>query len=57
MRQLAMGDTPAEWKAMLDIDILSLVNLIEAAQPYLETAAAENGDAAFVAIRPVRSGA
>ena len=48
-----LGNTPAEWKAMLDIDILGLVSLIEAAQPFLETAAAESGDAAVVAISSV----
>jgi 3-oxoacyl-[acyl-carrier protein] reductase len=48
-----LGNTPAEWKAMLDIDILGLVSLIEAAQPFLETAAAKNGDAAIVAISSV----
>src|SRR5262245_50790460 len=47
-----LGNTP-EWKAMLDIDILGLVSLIEAAQPFLETAAANHGDAAIVAISSV----
>lgn len=48
-----LGNTPAEWKAMLDIDILGLVSLVEAAQPFLETAAAKHGDAAIVAISSV----
>jgi 3-oxoacyl-[acyl-carrier protein] reductase len=48
-----LGNTPADWKAMLDIDILSLVSLIEAAQPFLQTAAAKNGDAAILTISSV----
>jgi 3-oxoacyl-[acyl-carrier protein] reductase len=48
-----LGNTPAEWKAMLDIDILGLVSLIEAAQPFLEKAAAKHGDAAILAISSV----
>jgi hypothetical protein len=35
------SNTLAEWKALLDIDILGLVSLIEAAQPFLEAAAAK----------------
>src|SRR5262245_9471842 len=48
-----LGNSPAEWKAMLDIDILGLVSLIEAAQPFLETAGAKHGGAAIVAISSV----
>ena len=47
------SNTPAEWKAMIDIDILGLVSLIEAAQPFLETAAEKHGDAAIIAIGSV----
>ena len=48
-----VGNTTIEWKAMLDIDILGLVSLIEAAQPFLEAAAAKHGDAAILAISSV----
>ena len=48
-----LGNTPAEWRAMLDIDILGLVSLIEAAEPLLEEAAAKSGDAAVIAISSV----
>ncbi len=38
---------------MLEIDLLGLVNLVGAAQPHLEEAAAKRGDAAIVAISSV----
>lgn len=50
---LIQGSAPADWKAMLDIDILGVVNLVEAALPHLEDAAKKRGDASIVAISSV----
>jgi 3-oxoacyl-[acyl-carrier protein] reductase len=50
---LNQGNARADWEALLNVDILGLVSLIEAAQPFLEDAAKKNGDAAIVAISSV----
>jgi 3-oxoacyl-[acyl-carrier protein] reductase len=47
---LSEGNKPEDWRALLDIDLLGLVNLVEAAQPFLEEAAAKRGDASIIAI-------
>lgn len=45
---LVQGTGEAEWKGMFDIDIMGAVRSFEAAKPFLEKAAAERGDAAFL---------
>ncbi len=45
---LVQGVGEDEWKAMFDIDIMGAVRSFEAAKPFLEKAAAEHGDAAFL---------
>ncbi len=45
---LVQGVGEDEWKAMFDIDIMGAVRSFEAAKPFLEKAAAEKGDAAFI---------
>jgi len=45
---LVQGPAEANWRAMLDVDILGAVNSFEAARPHLEAAAARTGDAAFI---------
>ncbi|MDZ4375475.1 MAG: SDR family oxidoreductase [Phenylobacterium sp.] len=45
---LVNGNGEDTWKAMFDIDILGAVRTFEAAKPFLEKAAAEKGDAAFL---------
>jgi 3-oxoacyl-[acyl-carrier protein] reductase len=45
---LVQGVGEDEWKAMFDVDVMGAVRSFEAAKPFLEKAAAENGDAAFV---------
>jgi 3-oxoacyl-[acyl-carrier protein] reductase len=45
---LVNGNGEDTWKAMFDIDILGAVRTFEAARPFLEKAAAEKGDAAFL---------
>lgn len=45
---LVQGNAEADWKAMFDIDILGAVRTFEVAQPLLEKAAAEKGDACFL---------
>ena len=48
-----MGNDDAAWKAMLDVDVLGATRSFEAALPFLEKAAAANGDAAFVIISSI----
>jgi 3-oxoacyl-[acyl-carrier protein] reductase len=45
---LVQGIGESAWRSMLDIDVLGAVNSFEAARPFLEKAAAEKGDAAFL---------
>jgi len=45
---LVQGNDEASWKAMFDIDILGAVRTLEAGLPFLEKAAGEKGDAAFL---------
>jgi 3-oxoacyl-[acyl-carrier protein] reductase len=45
---LVQGNGEDAWKAMFDIDIMGAVRTFEAAKPFLERAAAANGDACFL---------
>jgi 3-oxoacyl-[acyl-carrier protein] reductase len=45
---LVQGNAEEAWKAMFDIDVMGAVRSFEAAKPFLEKAAAANGDAAFL---------
>jgi 3-oxoacyl-[acyl-carrier protein] reductase len=45
---LVQGNDEASWKAMFDIDMMGAVRGFDAARPFLEKAAAEKGDAAFL---------
>ena len=50
---MAQGGDPASWEANFRLDILGAVNAFEAARPFLEKAAEEKGEAAFVIIASV----
>ena len=52
---LVQGNAEADWQAMFDIDMLGAVRTWEAAQPFLNAAAAKSGDAAFLIISSVSS--
>ena len=45
---LVQGNGEDAWKAMFDIDMMGAVRSFEAARPFLEKAAADKGDAAFL---------
>lgn len=45
---LVQGAHEREWRAMLEIDVLGAVNVLDAARPFLEKAGAEKGDACFM---------
>jgi 3-oxoacyl-[acyl-carrier protein] reductase len=45
---LVQGVGEEEWKAMFEVDVMGAVRSFEAAKPFLEKAAAEKGDAAFL---------
>ena len=45
---LVQGNGEDAWKAMFDIDVMGAVRTFEAAKPFLEKAAADKGDAAFL---------
>jgi len=45
---LVQGNAEEAWQAMFDIDVMGAVRSFEAARPFLEKAAAEKGDAAFL---------
>src|SRR5437764_1325827 len=45
---LVQGNAEDAWKAMYDIDMMGAVRSFEAARPYMEAAAQQSGDAAFV---------
>ncbi|MBU2647334.1 MAG: SDR family oxidoreductase [bacterium] len=47
---MAIGPGKDAWEKNLKLDVFGLVNLVEAGLPLLKQAAAENGDAAIVAI-------
>jgi 3-oxoacyl-[acyl-carrier protein] reductase len=50
---LVRGTAPEDWQHMLDVDILALVGLVEAAEPFLEEAAVKSGDAVVLAISSI----
>lgn len=50
---LAQGAGDSDWEANLRVDVLGAVNAFDAARPFLERAANEKGDAAFVIISSV----
>ena len=50
---LARGTTEEDWLQSLKVDVLCPVAAMEVAKPFLESAAAENGDAAVLAISSV----
>ncbi|MEJ1969659.1 MAG: SDR family oxidoreductase [Rhizomicrobium sp.] len=50
---MAQGHDPASWEQNFRLDVLGMVNAFDAAKPFLEKAAAANGDAAFVVIASV----
>jgi 3-oxoacyl-[acyl-carrier protein] reductase len=50
---LVQGNSEQDWRAMFDIDMLGAVRTWEAAKPFLEKAAAERGDAAFLIVSSV----
>jgi len=50
---MAQGADPASWESNFKLDVLGAVNAFDAAQPFLEKAAAANKDAAFVIIASV----
>jgi len=45
-----LGTGRGSWERNFNLDVMGLVNLVEAGEPILEAAAEENGDAAIVAI-------
>jgi 3-oxoacyl-[acyl-carrier protein] reductase len=50
---MAQGGDPASWESNFKLDVLGAVNAFEAARPFLEKAAEEKGDAAFVIISSI----
>lgn len=50
---MAQGSDPAAWEANFRLDVLGAVNAFDAARPFLEKAAQQHGDAAFVIISSV----
>jgi 3-oxoacyl-[acyl-carrier protein] reductase len=50
---MAQGGDPASWEQNFKLDVLGMVNAFDAAKPFLEKAAADKGDAAFVIISSV----
>ncbi len=50
---MAQGGDPASWEQNFKLDVLGMVNAFDAARPFLETAAAANGDASYVIISSV----
>lgn len=43
-----IGNSEADWKNSIDVDLMGTVRAVEAAAPFLQKAAAEKGDAAIV---------
>jgi len=50
---MAQGQSLEDWEMNFRLDVLGAVNAFQSAKPFLEKAAAENGDAAFVIIASV----
>lgn len=50
---MAQGAGETEWTANFRLDVLGAVNAFDAARPFLERAASEKGDAAFIIISSV----
>lgn len=50
---MAQGNDTAAWEANFRLDALGAVNAFEAARPFLERAAEEKGDAAFIIISSI----
>src|ERR1700744_5164033 len=50
---MAQGGDPASWEQNFKLDVLGMVTAFDAAKPFLEKAAAANGDAAFTIISSV----
>lgn len=50
---LVQGVSEDDWRAMVDVDLMGAVRSFEAARPHLESAAASNGDAAFILISSI----
>jgi 3-oxoacyl-[acyl-carrier protein] reductase len=50
---MAQGAGETEWNANFKLDVLGAVNAFDAARPFLEKAANERGDAAFIIIASV----
>ena len=50
---MAQGADPESWQANFKLDVLGAVNAFDAARPFLEKAAENNGDACFVIIASV----
>lgn len=50
---MAQGADPDSWESNFKLDVLGMVNAFDAAKPFLEKAAAANGDAAFTIISSV----
>ncbi len=50
---MAQGPDPASWESNFKLDVLGAVNAFDAAHPFLEKAAAANGDASFTIIASV----
>ncbi len=50
---MAQGPDPASWETNFKLDVLGAVNAFDAAFPFLEKAAAANGDASFTIIASV----
>ena len=52
---MAQGPDVGSWESNFKLDVLGAVNAFHAARPYLEKAAQEKGDAAFIIISSVSS--
>ena len=50
------GNSEGAWKAAFEIDLLGVVRALEAAMPYLEKSAKENGDACAVIVSSAGAG-
>ena len=54
---LVQGNGEAAWTSMFEIDILGAVRTFETAKPFLENAAASNGEAASILLSSVSASA
>jgi 3-oxoacyl-[acyl-carrier protein] reductase len=50
---LVQGSGEDDWQAMYDVDVMGAVRMFDAAKPFLERAAEQHGDAAFVIVSSV----